>query len=320
MSAHPAPNTKNVIKIAVNVPKVFDKVCNFAIICLLMLDSMKVKAAAKINIHLNVLPCRTDAYHGIESIFQRVSLYDSLDISKDYSDGICTVVCEGMELPVENTLTKAYSVFKTVSGVQSGIRVVLNKQIPSGAGLGGGSSDAASLLLALDKMFDTGMSSNQLFEAAAKVGSDVMFFLSNGCAVVTGRGECVRNITPRNDLYFVLVYPEVHCSTALAYSWVDDEIALGKTVKGPSLSELEEMYYKPVSDWCFVNSFTVPVMSRFKEVSDAFHDISAEGSVYTQMSGSGSSVFGVFVTKEEAETACIKLSRKWKRCYLLTSS
>lgn len=311
---------KNVFKNVVIVRKVFDKVCNFAIICLLMLDSMKVNATAKINIHLNVLPCRSDAYHGIESIFQRVSLYDSLDISKDNSDDICTVVCEGMELPEDNTLTKAYSVFKTVSGIQSGIRVFLTKRIPSGAGLGGGSSDAASLLLALNKMFDTGMSSNQLFDAAAKVGSDVMFFLSNGCAVVTGRGECVRNIAPRNDLYFVLVYPEVYCSTALAYSWVDEEIALGKTVKGPSLSELEEMYYKPVSDWCFVNSFSVPVMSRFKDVSNAFNDISAEGSVYTQMSGSGSSVFGVFMIKEEAETAYMKLSRKWKRCYLLTSS
>lgn len=285
-----------------------------------MLDSMEVKAAAKINIHLTVLPRRSDDYHGIESIFQRVSLYDSLDISIGTVNGICTVVCEGMELPDENTLTKAYDVFRTASGIRYGIHVLLRKQIPSGAGLGGGSSDAASLLLALNEMFDTGMSSNQLFELAAKVGSDVMFFLSNGCAVVTGRGEVIKNISPRNDLYFVLVYPEVHCSTALAYAWVDEEIAQGKTVRGPSLSELEKMYYQPVSNWRFVNSFLAPVMNRFDEVSSAFSDINASGSVFTQLSGSGSSVFGVFATKEEAETAHIKLSRKWKRCYLLTSS
>jgi len=281
---------------------------------------MKVTAPAKINIHLNVLPRRADGFHDIESIFQRVSLYDSLDIRKDNSDGICTVVCEGMELPVENTITKAYSVFKAASGIRKGITVVLKKQIPSGAGLGGGSSDAASLLLALNKMFDTGMSSNQLFDLSAEVGSDVMFFLSDGCAVVTGRGECIRPIKPRNDVYFVLVYPEVHCSTALAYAWVDEQIALGKTVKSPNLSDLEVMYYKPVYDWSFINSFTSPVMNRFSRVADAFYAISAEGSVYTQMSGSGSSVFGVFEAKNDAEAAYMKLCRKWKSSYILTSS
>ncbi len=300
--------------------KVFDKVHNFAIICLLMLDSMRVRAAAKINLHLNVLPLRSDGYHAIESIFQRVSLYDSLDIRKDNSDGICSVVCEGMELPEENTLTKSYNAFKAASGIRQGVSIVLKKQIPSGAGLGGGSSDAASVLTALNEMFDAGLSSHQLFDLCAKVGSDVMFFLSGGCAVVTGRGECIQNILPRNDVFFVLVYPEVHCSTALAYSWVDEETASGKTVKSPFLSELEQMYYKPVSDWRFINSFTAPVMSRFIEVADAYKDISNENSVYTQMSGSGSSVFGVFESKNDAEAAFIKLSRKWKRCYILTSS
>lgn len=285
-----------------------------------MLYSMNASAPAKINIHLNVLPKRGDGYHAIESIFQRVSLYDFLEVCVSHKDGTCTVDTKGMELPLENTLTKAYNVFRSATGITKGISVLLKKQIPSGAGLGGGSSDAASLLCVLNKMFDTKLSSDQLFDLGTNVGSDVMFFLSQACAVVTGRGECVRAIKPRQDLYFVLVCPEVHCSTALAYSWVDEYFALGKTVKGPELSEIELMYYKPVSQWRFINTFTAPVMNRFEDVSSALQEIDASGSVYTQMSGSGSSVFGVYVTKEAAEVAYTKICQKWKRCYILTSS
>jgi 4-diphosphocytidyl-2-C-methyl-D-erythritol kinase len=223
-----------------------------------------------------------------------------------------------MQLPVENTLTKTYRLFCQISGVTAGVRVKLTKRIPSGAGLGGGSSDAATFLLILNKMFDYPLGLSQLEEIANLVGSDVLFFLSGGSALVTGRGDIVEPIKPREDFCIVVVYPDVHCSTPESYGLVDEYFALGKMVNETTLQDLEKMYYEPVSEWRFVNTFTNPVATKYPVIFDVIKSLKDLGADYVQMSGSGSTVFGVFSNFDVGKDACTNLKRFWSKCYCLT--
>ena len=285
-----------------------------------MLDVVREYAPAKINSHLQVYPERSDGYHPIEIIFQTVSLFDELKIEFVGESFGCVVKCDSMQLPEENTLTKTYKVFCQETGIKLGISVELTKQIPSGAGLGGGSSDAAYFLRALNRACDYPLSQSRLEFVASLVGSDVPFFLFDGAAIVTGRGEKVKPILPRKDLCFVLVYPDVHCSTAECYSLVDGYYALGKAVVGPTLQEIEEMYYKPISEWRFINTFANPVMEKYPAILDALRSLELQGAEFVQMSGSGSTVFGVFSDDNLGKDACTNLRKKWKNVYFLSSS
>ena len=283
-----------------------------------MLDVVREYAPAKINLHLKVFPKRTDGYHPIESIFQAVSLYDEIAVRLIGESLICVVDCDTMQIPTENTLTKTYRLFSQMSGISAGVQVELLKRIPSGAGLGGGSSDAAYFLLALNKMFDYPLSWSQLEQIANLVGSDVLFFLSGSSAIVTGRGDVVKPIEPRRDFCIVVVYPDVHCSTPESYGLVDESFALGETVKGPTLQELEKMYYEPISEWRFVNTFTNPVATKFPVIFDVMKSLKDLGADYVQMSGSGSTVFGIFSNLDIGNDACTNLKRFWTKCYCLT--
>ena len=283
-----------------------------------MLDVVRDCAPAKLNLHLEVYPKRSDGYHPIKSIFQTISLVDDLEVSLSGKSLSCVVECDAMQLPVENTLTKTYRLFCQISGVTAGVHVKLTKRIPSGAGLGGGSSDAATFLLILNKMFDYPLGLNQLEEIANLVGSDVLFFLSGGAAIVTGRGDIVEPIKPREDFCIVVVYPDVHCSTPESYGLVDEYFALGKTVNETALQDLEKMYYEPISEWRFLNTFTNPVATKFPVIFDVMKSLENLGADYVQMSGSGSTVFGVFSNLEVGKDACTNLKRFWNKCYCLT--
>ena len=283
-----------------------------------MLDVVRDCAPAKLNMHLEVYPKRSDGYHPIRSIFQTISLVDDLVVSLSGESLSCVVECDSMQLPVENTLTKTYRLFCQFSGVSEGVYVKLTKRIPTGAGLGGGSSDAATFLLILNKMFDYPLGLSQLEEIANLVGSDVLFFLSGGSALVTGRGDIVEPIKPREDFCIVVVYPDVHCSTPESYGLVDEYFALGKMVNETTLQDLEKMYYEPVSEWRFVNTFTNPVATKYPVIFDVIKSLKDLGADYVQMSGSGSTVFGVFSNFDVGKDACTNLKRFWSKCYCLT--
>lgn len=285
-----------------------------------MLDVVRECAPAKINLHLKVMPKRSDGYHPIESIFQTVPLYDDILVKCSGESLGCVVNCDAMQLPDDNTLTKTYNLFSQLTGISVGVQVELTKRIPSGAGLGGGSSDAAYFLRALNKMFDYPLNRSQMEEIATSVGSDVLFFLSDGAAIVTGRGEVVNPILPRNDLCFVIVYPDVHCSTVESYRLVDEYMMLGKADVGPTLQELEEVYRKPVSEWDFMNTFTKPVATKFPIISEVMNNLKVLGADFVQMSGSGSTVFGVFSDFNLGENAYTNLKVRWNKCFCLVPS
>lgn len=285
-----------------------------------MLGEICVHAPAKINLGLRVLPKREDGFHPIESVFATVGLSDLLTVSPLPEQNVCKVSCGQAVLPQENTVTSAYQAAKSVLGRDlPGLSVQLTKRIPLGGGLGGGSSDAAAVLTALQKL-GVAIPSGAAYEIAAKVGSDVFFFLSlngkpKGAAIVSGRGDLVKPISPRCDLHYVLVFPGVHSSTPEAYAAID-ESARSPESEYLSLDELESVYKGPVKDWRFINDFTPVIAAKYSKVQQALVDVKASGALFCDMSGSGSTVFGVYESARQAQGAMNLLSGKWNATLL----
>ena len=273
-------------------------------------------AYAKVNFGLRVLPGRADGFHGIESIFQTVDLYDELTLTTTDEKG-CVVHCSDMELPENNTLTKAYNAFCKIVGCEvPGVRVELKKGIPSGGGLGGGSSDAAALTRMLERLCNVRLSDSELDNIAAETGSDVFFFMhcderGRGCALVSGRGEVVKKIHGRDDLFLLLIFPEVSSSTKEAYALVDEALACGNVLISPEFDELELVYRRPPENWTFINTFTPVISAKYKDIGRAIEALRALGCEYAEMSGSGSTVFGIFSSRQEAESAVKELTGSW---------
>ena len=278
------------------------------------------KAYAKVNFNLRVLQNRSDGYHNIESIFQTIDLFDELEVTVTEAAG-CFVECDSLKLPLQNTLTNAYDAFCNVAGKKvPGIKVKLKKGIPAGGGLGGGSSDAAALVRVLSTICNVTLDDNQLDYIASKTGSDVFFFMhcnskGTGCAVVSGRGEVVKKITPRQDLYILLVLPQIHSSTKQAYELVDErfkkQLESGTQDSFVILEELEEEYKKDPSEWRFKNTFTPSLCDVYSDLSTALGALKKCGADFCDMSGSGSTIFGVFTSKQRAKSNMKLLAATW---------
>lgn len=276
-----------------------------------MCDSITVPAPAKINLGLRVFPKRTDGYHDIQSVFQTVRLFDELTVTVTGEKNRCVVECSELQLPEENTFTAAYKAFCVLTGINEGVRVLVTKRIPAGGGLGGGSSDASSFIQSLDNLFGTKLDFFSLSQIAGKVGSDVFFFTNalsaDGgkrfrhfepyAAYVEGRGEKVKQIECRNDFSVLLVFPGVSVSTKIAYGLVDREIEKHGFKSGENP---EKIYSEKVCGWNFVNDFTKPVAEEYVQVAKALEKLRGLGADFVDMSGSGSTVFGVFENEKDA--------------------
>ncbi len=291
-----------------------------------MLTELCVKAPAKINLGLQVFPKRSDGFHDIQGIFQAVDLCDELHIKLLDEKNVCCVSCSSLVLPEKNTITSTYRACAGLLGKDlPGVSVELVKRIPSGGGLGGGSSDGAFFLHGLMKLCKTKLSMDEADKIASKVGSDVFFFLRclddfSVAAVVTGRGEKVFPFHSRKDLHIVLVFPGVHSSTSEAYALVDEYLAGKERMDYPAVNELERVYNLPVDEWSFVNDFTRVICVKYPLVNKALNDIKLSGAMFADMSGSGATVFGVFESEEEARMAECKLSEAWLVCRCSTGN
>lgn len=288
------------------------------------------KAYAKVNFNLVVFPKREDGFHSIQSIFQTINLYDELIVTVDETLPYkkCVIICDSIELPVENTLNLSYNAFCSIAKCEvPGIRVNLIKGIPAGGGLGGGSSDAAALVRVLEKICNLELSGDELDYIATKTGSDVFFFLhcdkkGSGCALVSGRGEVIEKIKPRKDLFLLLIFPKVHSSTKEAYGLIDQMYEnLGKAnnniINCPYFGKLEEIYKLNPKQWTFINTFTPVLCSKHAVVNKAVEALKNRGADFTDMSGSGSTVFGVFTSELQAKKEQKFLANSFE-CKLVT--
>ena len=290
-----------------------------------MIDSLSIFCPAKINLGLRVSAKRSDGYHDLQSIFMTVPLFDRIEVSLGGRKGKCQVECEPMGLPPRNTITAACDAFREVTGFDDGVKVKLEKHIPIGGGLGGGSSDAASFIWALGGLLGVTDSPDWLTLIAGKTGSDCFFFAhalaSLGdlntfqpfAAVVEGRGEKVRAIPCRKDFCVLLSFPDLSVSTAEAYAMLDyqreKEGFFIESIKSIDFYP-EKMYNLPVRDWKFENDFTVPLCARSLEIEKALQDMKSSGADFCDMTGSGSCVFGVFEDAQKARQVEAVLGKK----------
>jgi len=253
---------------------------------------------AKINLGLNILSKREDGYHELETIFYPIGLKDGLEFVENKLDKI-VFTSSGLPLninPEQNIVAKAYSLL-CADHPLPGLDIHLHKVIPFGAGLGGGSSDAAFLLKGLNDYFELGLFVSQLKKYAIRLGADCSFFLENKPAFACGIGEQLQNINFTLKGYFiVLVKPSVCVGTKEAYS--------GITPAFSKLSLLDSIQLSPVN-WgsCIVNDFETSVFKLYPEIGKIKTKLIEQGAFYASMSGSGSSVFGLF--KSEPQISAI---------------
>jgi 4-diphosphocytidyl-2-C-methyl-D-erythritol kinase len=286
-------------------------------------EKIQVPAFAKINLGLRVHGRRPDGYHELSTIFQTVTLRDTLTFQAT-DDGSLGLVCSDPSIPADdsNLVLRAASILRERFGVSQGARVELLKSIPAGGGLGGGSADADIALAALATLWGIETDAFELAEIGARLGADVPFFLTGGTALGTGTGTDIRHLEDAPKMHFVIVSPGVHVSTAEAYG------ALG----APALTKVEPVVNLSVSrteadfpdSLCDVwsNDFEAVVVRLYPEIGRARETLAAAGARSAMLSGSGSSVFGVFESKGEAERAreTLKSERGWKvfACETLT--
>jgi 4-diphosphocytidyl-2-C-methyl-D-erythritol kinase len=244
---------------------------------------------AKINLGLHILSKRPDGYHSIETVFYPVNLCDALEIVPA-EKGQTALVQSGIPVdgkPEDNLVMKAYNLLKKEYDLPE-IAIYLRKQIPFGAGLGGGSSDAAFMLKLLNDFAGLQLSFEQLEEYAGRIGADCPFFIRNKPVFAEGIGTVFSPITVSLDKYhLVLVKPSVSVSTKEAYAQVKPRL--------PNVP-LKELIRLPVNEWRnkLINDFEAGIFAQYPEIGEIKQKLYTEGALYASMSGSGSSVFGIF--------------------------
>lgn len=258
---------------------------------------------------MHVLGKRADGYHELAMLMQRVSLYDRITIVLTAHPGV-VVRCEGVVLGPgeENVAGRAATMMLEQAGCGGGVELVVEKNIPVAAGLGGGSSDAATVLLALNEMLDVGLSVERLMELGVGLGADVPFFVFQEAAWATGIGERLEKVSGLPQVWYVLVNPGVSVSTAQVYRKLGLTL-LGDVARLPRFpGTIGELTAQLHNDLEKVTLAEFPVVAKVKE---ALVELGASGAL---MSGSGSTVFGVFASEATARQAEAKLLKVpgWK--------
>lgn len=258
-------------------------------------SSVRLKCPAKINLYLAVGGRRLDGFHNICTLFQTIDFYDELILTREVERTYfkCNIRLDWSQ---DNTLRKVLEEIEKRTGKKIEIGIQLNKRIPSGGGLGGGSSDAAALLKYLARIL--GMENKIAMEIAKTVGSDVPFFLRGGTAIASGRGEILSYPGDVTGYSVDLSFPDVEVSTALAYRLIDEGDFF------PCIDERRaEQYYEALKAHdtlriknLSLNSFQNPIFNRFAEIREHHSRSSLEKSnaVVTMMTGSGSTIFSLF--------------------------
>jgi len=260
-----------------------------------MNESVVLESPAKINLRLEILGRREDGYHELKTIFQKISLCDTLHFSLKNGSGI-SMTADHPDLPVGKTnliYRAAQSILKK-SNYKGGVAVQIKKRIPLGAGLGGGSSNAAATLKGLNQLLETNLSRKELMELGLKIGADVPFFFLKGAALGSGIGERLKKIEVP-DLWFVLIYPNFEVSTRWAYQNFDNRrkakaltnqelhISLNKFLKTP----------KGISQILF-NHLEAVVSKEYPQIDVMKKMLFSAGAMGALMTGSGPTVFGLF--------------------------
>jgi 4-diphosphocytidyl-2-C-methyl-D-erythritol kinase len=268
---------------------------------------IKALAAAKINLYLDVLRRREDGYHDIETFYQPVSLWDELVFEKTPAGIEVKGDDPGIPWNEDNLCHRAAALILESSGAPGGVRISVSKGIPAGAGLGGGSSDAAATLLAMNELFRCGFSNEELRKLSLTLGSDVPFFIFGRSAVGRGRGELLEAAPGLRGGWILIVKPDVNVSTTWAYQNLN--LILTKGAGGATLTALLEGIQRfPAIRLETRNSFETGVVERYPVISGILSALRDEEPVLSSLSGSGSACFAVFGVESRAREVSERFS------------
>jgi len=268
------------------------------------MDSLQLESPAKVNLRLEILKRRQDGYHELKTLFQKISLHDTLHFSLRREKGI-SIRADHPKLPLgkKNLVYKAVQSMFKVCNYSGGVRIEIEKKIPLGAGLGGGSSNAATTLMALNQLLEVNLSRKELMELGLEIGADVPFFFLKSAAIGSGIGERLKKeVLPA--LWYVLIYPNFEVSTRWAYRHFvltnqRFHINLHTFLKTP----------EGISRILF-NHLEEVVSKRYPEISLMKEYLLSAGALGALMTGSGPTVFGLFREAKSAEGAHAKIE-KW---------
>ena len=260
-----------------------------------MYQSLKCKSFAKLNLCLHVLNKRNDGYHEIQSIFDTINFYDELFFKKNNLNKI-RLTCDSQKIKLDdNLISQAYAEISNFYGI-SGVDISLKKNIPIGAGLGGGSSNAATTLHALNFLFKLDISNEKLLEISERIGSDVPFFINGGSAIVKGRGEIIEKID-LDERFYVIIISDLLIHTRDIFAAL-----------------LPESYEETIGRADLLNSYhntlEKVVMAKYPSLNETKYWLSSFGSV--RMSGTGSTLYIEYDNYESAQEANKEIGRKYK--------
>lgn len=268
------------------------------------MDTLTLSAPAKINYLLDVIGKRPDGYHELRMIMQRVNLCDEISLTLTDTPGI-SVACNSKGTPdgPKNIAWKAAQAMFDIADYDGGVNIVIKKEIPVAAGLGGGSSDAASVLMGLDQLLKLGLTDQILMDTGRKLGADVPFFIFKKTALAEGIGEKLTYLPEMPKCWIVLINPCVHVSTA----WVYRSLQLTNKSKLNTLPK----FFKSIEDIVSIlsndlESVTIPAFQVIADIKTRLMNLGATGSM---MSGSGPTVFGLFKSFDAAEIARLEATK-----------
>jgi 4-diphosphocytidyl-2-C-methyl-D-erythritol kinase len=261
---------------------------------------MLFKAYAKVNLFLEVITRRDDGYHELETILQTISLHDELDLTPQPKT--ISLQCNLSSLPTDerNLAYRAAKLLKEKTGTNQGMVIDLKKQIPIGAGLGGGSSDAAAVLLGCNRIWGCKLSYSDLAELGMQLGMDVPFFLRGGTALATGRGERIIKQIPTSELELIIIYPNFPVPTAAVYKNLDPRLSSEKQDSAALLTGIESGNIPKMAKWLF-NRLELSTFNFHPQLAEIKETLIHAGCLGALLSGSGSAIFGIVKTKQESD-------------------
>lgn len=285
-----------------------------------MADTLEMNSFCKVNLILNILRKRPDGFHELETVMQPVRLFDRLEFSRANS-GI-QLTCSDAALPTDsgNLVHRAAAAFLERAGLPQGVKIHLEKRIPLAAGLGGGSGNAATTLLALNELFEKPLSTEALNAIAASLGSDIPFFLQDKPALAVGRGEQVTSLEPFAALRgaaFLLIHPGFGISTAWAYKELARFPAAlnGQPGRAQQLVERLSQPDLAAAGAAFYNSLEAPALEKHPLLALYQEFLRGEGATAVLMSGSGSTTFAIATSEAEAQRWQERVKEKFGPCW-----
>ncbi len=282
------------------------------------MDSIRLKARAKINLSLDVLGKREDGYHDVRMVMQTIGIYDRLIITKIPEDEI-RIQSNLFYLPINenNLIYKAAKLLKDEFGFSGGVDVNLNKFIPVAAGMAGGSTDAAATLFGINKIYELGLSQNKLMELGVQIGADVPYCIMRGTALAEGIGEQLSRLKPVPHMWIVVAKPPINISTKLVYEQLD----MNDIIYHPNVNKMIQAINKESIEEIAANMgnvlerVTIPLYPIIDSIKN---DMLSHGAINAMMSGSGPTVFGIFPNERTALNcqAYLKLKKEAKQVYI----